>query len=168
MTTTSSLTKDPVCGMMVDPAKAKASVEHNGATYYFCCPGCAQKFEAHPQEYLKPRSATPLVTLGAPKPVAPSRNSQPPPPGDVAYACPMCPEVRKSKPGPCPSCGMALEREIPAPTTKTEYTCPMHPQIVRPGPGTCPICGMALEPRTVAAVEEDNHELRDMTRRFWV
>jgi Cu+-exporting ATPase len=44
----------------------------------------------------------------------------------------------------------------------------MHPEIVRPGPGSCPICGMALEPRTVTAVEEDNPELRDMTRRFWV
>jgi Cu+-exporting ATPase len=27
---------------------------------------------------------------------------------------------------------------------------------------------MALEPRTVTAAEEDNPELRDMTRRFWV
>jgi Cu+-exporting ATPase len=43
----------------------------------------------------------------------------------------------------------------------------MHPQIVRQEPGNCPICGMALEPRTVA-VEQDNPELRDMTRRFWV
>jgi len=47
------------------------------------------------------------------------------------------------------------------------YTCPMHPQIVRDAPGFCPICGMALEPRTVT-VEEDNPELRDMSRRFWV
>ncbi|HSY66565.1 MAG TPA: copper-translocating P-type ATPase [Terriglobales bacterium] len=44
----------------------------------------------------------------------------------------------------------------------------MHPEIVRPSPGACPICGMALEPRTVTAIEEDNPELRDMTRRFWV
>ena len=44
----------------------------------------------------------------------------------------------------------------------------MHPEIVRNGPGSCPICGMALEPRTVMAVEEDNPELRDMSRRFWV
>jgi len=44
----------------------------------------------------------------------------------------------------------------------------MHPEIVRPGPGSCPICGMALEPRTVTATEEENPELRDMTRRFWV
>jgi cation transport ATPase len=44
----------------------------------------------------------------------------------------------------------------------------MHPQIVRSGPGTCPICGMALEPRTISAEEPENHELTDMTRRFWI
>jgi Cu+-exporting ATPase len=45
----------------------------------------------------------------------------------------------------------------------------MHPQIVRDAPGSCPICGMALEPMTVApGAEEENPELRDMNRRFWV
>jgi Cu+-exporting ATPase len=46
----------------------------------------------------------------------------------------------------------------------------MHPEIVRDAPGTCPICGMALEPRTIAAPDEgeENPELADMTRRFWV
>jgi P-type Cu+ transporter len=64
---------------------------------------------------------------------------------------------------------MVLEPELPAPpATKTEYTCPMHPEIVRSEPGTCPICGMALEPRTVTVQEEENPELRDMARRFWV
>ncbi|HXV62832.1 MAG TPA: heavy metal translocating P-type ATPase [Vicinamibacteria bacterium] len=48
-----------------------------------------------------------------------------------------------------------------------EWTCPMHPEIIRDAPGSCPICGMALEPRT-ATVEEDNPELRDMSRRFWI
>jgi Cu+-exporting ATPase len=48
-----------------------------------------------------------------------------------------------------------------------EYTCPMHPEVVRDGPGFCPICGMALEPRT-ATLEDDNSELIDMKRRFWV
>ncbi len=84
------------------------------------------------------------------------------------YICPMCPEVRQLGPGPCPSCGMALEPESPAlPATKTEFTCPMHPEIVRTEPGSCPICGMALEPRAVA-VQEENPELRDMNRRFWI
>jgi len=63
---------------------------------------------------------------------------------------------------------MALEPETPIALTRTEYTCPMHPEIVRAGPGSCPICGMALEPRTVTATEEENPDLRDMTRRFWV
>jgi Cu+-exporting ATPase len=49
----------------------------------------------------------------------------------------------------------------------TQWTCPMHPEIVRDAPGACPICGMALEPLTVA-LEEDNPELRDMSRRFWL
>src|SRR5262245_42768099 len=50
-----------------------------------------------------------------------------------------------------------------------EYTCPMHPEIVQLGPGSCPICGMALEPKVFSLdVEEDNSELRDMTRRFWI
>ncbi len=50
----------------------------------------------------------------------------------------------------------------------SEWTCPMHPEVVRPGPGSCPICGMALEPGTVALAEEENPELADMRRRFWV
>lgn len=50
----------------------------------------------------------------------------------------------------------------------TVFTCPMHPEVEQIGPGDCPICGMALEPRTVTLdEEEDNSELRDMTRRFW-
>jgi P-type Cu+ transporter len=55
----------------------------------------------------------------------------------------------------------------PAASSAVEYTCPMHPEIVQLGPGSCPICGMALEPRT-ATLADDNPELRDMTRRFWV
>jgi Cu+-exporting ATPase len=64
---------------------------------------------------------------------------------------------------------MMLEPEVAAPAlTRTEYVCPMHPEIVRSEPGSCPICGMALEPRTVTMDEEENPELTDMRRRFWV
>ncbi|HKS08827.1 MAG TPA: heavy metal translocating P-type ATPase [Pyrinomonadaceae bacterium] len=67
--------------------------------------------------------------------------------------------------GPVPM----THHELPAPAKgeKIEYTCPMHPEVVRDAPGFCPICGMALEPRT-ATIEEDNTELDDMKRRFWV
>jgi len=63
---------------------------------------------------------------------------------------------------------MALEPDVPLAARRTEYTCPMHPEIVRSGPGSCPICGMALEPRTVTEIAEENPELRDMSRRFWI
>ncbi len=48
------------------------------------------------------------------------------------------------------------------------YTCPMHPEIRQAGPGSCPICGMALEPLDATAEVGPNHELIDMTRRFWI
>lgn len=54
------------------------------------------------------------------------------------------------------------------PLTPTTYTCPMHPEIEQDHPGICPKCGMALEPKTITAGEEDDSELRDMTRRFWI
>ncbi len=55
----------------------------------------------------------------------------------------------------------------PATSDAAIYTCPMHPEVRRQGPGSCPICGMALEPVIVTAEEQPNHELIDMTRRFW-
>ncbi|MFZ0291698.1 MAG: HAD-IC family P-type ATPase, partial [Candidatus Sulfotelmatobacter sp.] len=181
--------RDPVCGMNVNPATAKHVYEHGWKNYYFCCASCAEKFKADPQKYLSgppPAKASGLVMLGAAQSAPPTalesvHRDQPPQAKDhththsdsaqaVAYVCPMCPEVRETKPGACPSCGMALEADVPVASKRTEYTCPMHPEIVRPEPGSCPICGMALEPRTVSAVAtiEENPELRDMTRRFWV
>jgi Cu+-exporting ATPase len=196
MEPTATPASDPVCGMKVDPQRARATFEHNGKTYYFCCPGCAQKFQADPQRYLAgalhlpattAHSATALpggqmwespkgmglVTLGAPlKPAPPSPPPYEPKPevsSGTVWVCPMCPEVREAKPVPCPSCGMALEPLVDPAAARTEYTCPMHPEIVSPVPGNCPICGMALEPRTItAAAPEENPELRDMRRRFWI
>jgi Cu+-exporting ATPase len=155
--------RDPVCGMTVNPATAKHRVELKGQSHYFCCGHCAEKFKANPGKYLNPATPASLVTLGTPalRP-APTSATQ----GN--YICPMCPKVRASKPGPCPTCGMALEPEMPPSTSRTEYTCPMHPEVVRPGPGSCPICGMALEPRTVTATQEENPELRSMTPRFGI
>ncbi len=86
------------------------------------------------------------------------------------YFCPMCPGVESDKPGDCPKCGMALERNPTwKPAQKAIYTCPMHPEIERDHPGSCPKCGMALELKTAAPdAEEDNSELRGMMLRFRV
>ena len=86
------------------------------------------------------------------------------------WFCPMCPGVESETPGSCPKCGMALERNPAWKAGKqTIYTCPMHPQIEQDHPGACPICGMALEPLSLGdGSEEENVELRDMQRRFWI
>ena len=59
------------------------------------------------------------------------------------------------------------EHPAEAAPTGTIYTCPMHPEVEQVGPGDCPKCGMALEPRGGPSEDDDNPELRDMTRRFW-
>jgi Cu+-exporting ATPase len=45
--------KDVVCGMLVDPAKAAATSEYNGKTYYFCAKACKIRFDANPAQYVK-------------------------------------------------------------------------------------------------------------------
>ena len=85
------------------------------------------------------------------------------------FTCPMHPEVRQEKPGNCPKCGMSLELvESNSVEIHIEYVCPMHPEIIRSEPGSCPKCGMALELRGIPGEDEENQELTDMSRRFWL
>jgi len=42
--------KDPICGMMIDKAKA-TKVTHEGADYFFCSDACVAKFKADPKKY---------------------------------------------------------------------------------------------------------------------
>ncbi len=93
--------------MDVTPGDAAGgSAEHAGTTYWFCNPGCRERFIADPARFLKPPAA-PASTSG----------------NDTRI-----------------------------------YTCPMHPEVRQVGPGSCPKCGIDEGP---------NHELVDMTRRFW-
>jgi len=107
--------KDPVCGMMVDPARAKGTYEHRGATYYFCAPVCQARFAADPERYLV-RDYQPagmgagLLALGRPGGMRPTSRLMPAPSGP-RYVCPMDPEVSSPVPAACPKCGMALEPE---------------------------------------------------------
>ena len=171
---TGTLVTDPVCGMKIDPASAACQLEYGGTLVFFCSEHCMDTFRAAPEAYaakLDPGARRVAGTPPAPEKAADDATSclacEIPP--LVEYTCPMHPEVRSDTPGSCPKCGMTLEPVEPQPAaTKVEYTCPMHPEIVRDEPGSCPICGMGLEPRTITLDEEENAELKDMTRRFWV
>ncbi|XOZ34366.1 heavy metal translocating P-type ATPase [Halomonadaceae bacterium KBTZ08] len=87
-------TKDPVCGMTVDPHTAEHRSQHAGRTWYFCSEHCKSRFESDPDHYLSGEEQA----------------TEPVPPGTM-YTCPMHPEIRQEGPGNCPICGMALEPE---------------------------------------------------------
>ena len=93
------------------------------------------------------------------------------PSSGTKFFCPMCPGVESDKPGDCPKCGMALERN-PAwrSVAKTIYTCPMHPEIEQDHAGDCPKCGMALEPKTVTPEDDagGNHETAVLQQKLWI
>ena len=89
---------DPVCGMDVTPGDAAGgSAEHAGTTYWFCNPGCRERFVADPARFLHPSEPS-QVAPGSPR----GKDTR-------VYTCPMHPEVRQVGPGSCPKCGMALE-----------------------------------------------------------
>ena len=80
----------------------------------------------------------------------------------------FCSEGCRTKFAAAPDQYLRKKSLEPAAPEGTIYTCPMHPQIRQVGPGSCPICGMALEPETVSGTAQPNHELADMSRRFWI
>ncbi|HEY4120935.1 MAG TPA: HAD-IC family P-type ATPase, partial [Byssovorax sp.] len=92
----SVLVVDPVCGMSVDPTKASAHAEHDGAAYSFCSQRCRDRFVAAPSSFL-----TKTPTDGAARASDAAEGA--------LWTCPMDPEVEASEPGACPVCGMALE-----------------------------------------------------------
>ncbi len=180
---------DPICGMTVDETSA-LSVERDGKKVYFCSDGCREKFLAQAAEATPEESPSDDHDSHSPAPASGSPAAKP------IYTCPMHPEVEEDQPGACPICGMALELKtgeadtvavgnkaepeaVPceacefhpsAAGSKPIYTCPMHPEVAEDKPGACPKCGMALELKAGSggSADEENAELRDMTRRFWI
>ena len=170
--------RDPVCGMEVSedtPHRLRRGEE----TFYFCCPGCLEKFQQQGGSPVMSLETAPAAAekstasgqqgsccchgAGAAA-AAPARPSS----GSAAYICPMCPGVESDEPGSCPMCGMPLEPVLQVQLPETIYTCPMHPEVQQPAPGTCPKCGMALEPKVVVPQQAEDPQVADFRRRFRV
>ena len=115
----STSAKDPVCGMLVDPATAKHKAEHAGAIYYFCSAGCRGKFVAEPARFLATLTVAAVGDTRAEPPAhahataVPAKSAS----AGTIYTCPMHPQIRQPGPGHCPICGMALEPEVATATT---------------------------------------------------
>ena len=153
--------RDPVCGMTVDPANARHVHDHDNHTYFFCSPGCREKFIATPDDYV----AEDCVVCGRPVQRAETRHL-------VKYNGQRfflysddCQHGFEAEPET-----YAAKRPAPdAAPAGTLYTCPMDPEIIQETPGDCPICGMALEPMGVPLPSDaPNPELISMSRRFWI
>ena len=138
-------TRDPVCGMTVDPDKARFTHDHEGTTYLFCCGGCQAAFRTDPEAFLRAReeaagngaagdghppddhaaahrghAADHPATAGGGRAghhrgAAARESAHAGGAASTVYVCPMCPDVRETEPVPCPSCGMVLEPELAAP-----------------------------------------------------
>ena len=77
-------TRDPVCGMTVDPAHAAAQVQHRGRTVSFCATGCADAFRAHPDRYLPETATDPVCAMTvAPETAAAHRRGE----GEAVWFC---------------------------------------------------------------------------------
>jgi len=64
-------------------------------------------------------------------------------------------------------CGCHAAAEV-KPPTDAKYFCPMCPGVESDRPGDCPKCGMALERNPLFADDGEDHEIRALTRKFWI
>ncbi|MGO7633667.1 heavy metal translocating P-type ATPase [Rhizobium leguminosarum] len=157
----SAMTRDPVCGMTVDPQAGKPSLDHDGRTYHFCSQGCRTKFAAAPEDFLTAKD--PVCGMTVDRSTAKHFLKHE---GEKFYFCSAaCQAKFEAEP--------AAYRDGSRPPAKpapkgTLYTCPMHPEVVSDRPGDCPKCGMALEPMGIPPADEGpNPELVDFVRRLW-
>jgi Cu+-exporting ATPase len=158
MTDIDMITRDPVCGMTVNPDDGKPSHAHDGRAYHFCNPRCLDKFVAAPDVFMT--AIDPVCGMSVE--TATSRHMSKHA-GERFYFCSAgCQGKFEVTPET-----YLVDRPAPEPMPEgTLYTCPMDPEIVQEGPGDCPICGMALEPMMPSADAGPNPELVDFKRRL--
>ena len=141
-------TRDPVCGMTVDPDKARFTHDYEGTTYLFCCGGCQAAFRTDPEAFLRAREEA-AGNGAAGDEHAPDRHgaahhrhhaSGDPPTGGGGHAGQRHGMAARESARPAGAAG----------SSATAYVCPMCPEVRETEPVPCPSCGMALEPEFAA------------------
>jgi RND family efflux transporter MFP subunit len=153
---TAALPVDPVCGMTVQPAEAKAAgrvSEHKGKTYYFCADSCKRRFDANPGAFLAEPGKGGMTPSPPPAPPA-GKSPSPEPMGGKVSPAPPLPPGGTLPPAPPPQPGgttpaapaqppqvspVPKKRPMPLnPAGKKESTVPS-------GGFIDPVCGKAVE-----------------------
>ena len=80
---------DPVCGMTVKKAEAKATFDYKGTTYYFCGAGCKEAFAKDPEKYLQKKEEAVVGKPGTCPGCDKEMPAQPMPHGRMMGKCQM-------------------------------------------------------------------------------
>ena len=154
------VTRDPVCGMEVDPDAGKPWQDLGGHRYHFCAERCRERFVDDPEAFIQ--AIDPVCGMNVERAsarfMAKDRGER------VFFCSGSCQE--KFEAAPDDFLGDRTEPE-PAPAG-TLYTCPMDPEVISDKPDDCPVCGMALEPMTPSLDDAPNPELVDFKRRLLI
>ena len=138
-------TRDPVCGMTVNPDKARFTHDYAGTTYLFCCGGCQAAFRTDPEAFLRARAESTGNGAG---------DRHAPHDGGAAHRH-AAGDLRMGGGGHAghhhgEATGEPVRPAGTAGSSATVYVCPMCPEVRETEPVPCPSCGMALEPEVAA------------------
>jgi len=67
----------------------------------------------------------------------------------------------------CGGHNRSAEAEV-KPSSGAKYFCPMCPGVESEKPSDCPKCGMGLERNPLIPDDGEDHEIRALTRKFWI
>ena len=154
-----SIERDPVCGMTVDPKTAKHTHIHSGEEYNFCASRCREKFMVAPEDFIEAQDLVCGMTVSRKTSEHMAKHD-----GARFYFCSSnCLDKFETNPDKYLDGNQTTVTAPPG----TIYTCPMHPEVETIGPSDCPLCGMALEPMGLPDPNAGpNPEFIDFRRRF--
>ncbi len=152
------VSRDPVCGMTVEPSTAAARRRYGDQEIFFCAPGCAAAFDREPGQYLEKvgspeseverggRMALPVLGAAPPAPSPTSPDPRPPTPNS---------SVSLALEGMhCASCVTTIEKALEALPGVAEAS-------VNLGTARAEVRGKGLDPaRLVAAVRASGYDAR--------